>query len=478
MSSLQQVIEAFVTRAETVRAQTKAPGLAIGIAVDGEPVHASGLGFAHVATGVPMTADTVLGIGSVTKSMTCVAIMQLQEQGRLTVDDSVARYVPALRLPGASPADVGRITIAHLMAHTSGLPLLPYLFQALGPSLRDDPSASWHGLPPELADAPPLLTTDDLLRQLAVDDYSLLGPPGAWHSYSNEGYALLGAVIEAASGQSYEDYVTEHVLRAAGMESSSFVRPGPEKSGAGAPVAELYSLNPATGQPEETPGWWYAAPFSAAGFVRSTVKDMLRYLELFRTGGTVGSNRLLSATSVAAMTALQHRTAPGLGYGFGLHVSPDYYGMKIIEHGGGIKGTSAWICCVPNRGLTFAVMSNLGGVPADQPVTAALNVLAGLPPEQLRHEAPERGDLAGDVSACAGTYTSREGGALTLKADGHRLLFAAGGTDVPLRPVDLDTFLIPLGSGSLLRVHRAPDGTVGRISAGFPAGFRVFLRSH
>src|SRR5690606_15266430 len=140
--------------------------------------------------------------------------------------------------------------------HTAGLPLLPLLFHAMGPSLRSDPLARWHPLPADPQEARPIETVDDLLAALAESDFRLLREPGTWFSYSNEAYALLGAVVEAASGQPYEDYVTEHILRPAGMDHSSFIGRNPRR--AGAAVTQLYSVNPETGRPAATPGWWYS----------------------------------------------------------------------------------------------------------------------------------------------------------------------------------------------------------------------------
>lgn len=477
--TMEPAIRAFVEEAEIFHAESQAPGMAIGVAVDGEPVHTAGLGFSDAEHQVPMTPDTVLGIGSITKSFTCVAVMQLQERGRLAVDDPVVKYLPGLRLPGVAEEQLRRITIAHLMTHTSGLPLLPLLFHALVPSLRSDPSVAWHRLPADPEQTPPILTLDDLLAALASGDVQLLGEPGSWFSYSNEGYALLGAVIEAASDQPYEEYVTEHILRPAGMDRSSFIGRSPAR--ADGPITQLYSINPETGRPGATPGWWYSAPFSAAGFLRSTVHDMLRYLEVFRTGGMVGDERILQPGSVEAMTSVHFSTAPRLGYGYGLHVWPDYHGLKVVEHGGGIKGTAAWVSCVRERGLTFVVLSNLGGVTPDRPVTGALNELVGLPRKQMRVEAAIRNPaVAADpaqLAACAGTYVSGEGPVVQLTLGEEGLSFSAGPVTAPLRPAGPGTFVVPAGSGSLLRVHRGPGGAVDRISLGWPAGFRVFVRA-
>jgi len=116
------------------------PGAAVSIARHGRPVWSGGFGWRDRERGLPATEDTVFGIGSITKSFTAVAILQLEEEGRLSVDDPVVKHLPEFRAGRgrAGAAAAKAITIHHFLTHTSGLPPLSSLFLALGRSLRED----------------------------------------------------------------------------------------------------------------------------------------------------------------------------------------------------------------------------------------------------------------------------------------------------------------------------------------------------
>ena len=115
------------------------PGLAVAVARDGAEVYAEGFGTREIGTDAPVTPDTIFGVASVTKSFTALAIMQLHEAGKLSVDDPVTRYLPAFRTPDAEATRA--ITLHHFLTHTSGLPPLPSRFFAFARSMEGDPAA-------------------------------------------------------------------------------------------------------------------------------------------------------------------------------------------------------------------------------------------------------------------------------------------------------------------------------------------------
>src|SRR4051794_5068225 len=204
--------------AEGVRRKHRAPGMAVAVALDGAEVYAEGSGEREIGTGAPVTPDTVFGVASVTKSFTALAIMQLAEAGKLAVDDPVTRYLPEFRTP--DPAATRAITLHHFLTHSAGFPPLPSRFFAFARSAEGDPAAG--GKPAWAADHPPIDTYEDLMDYLAAGGYEMLGPPGAQFSYCNEGFALLGAIVERVSGEGYEVYVHRHILEPAGMEQSGY----------------------------------------------------------------------------------------------------------------------------------------------------------------------------------------------------------------------------------------------------------------
>ncbi|HJZ28222.1 MAG TPA: serine hydrolase domain-containing protein, partial [Streptosporangiaceae bacterium] len=173
------------------------PGLAYGIVLGGELVHAAGLGQRHLG-GAPPDADTVFRIASMTKSFTASAILALRDDGVLKLDDPAEEYVPELRgWPSVTP-DSARVSIRHLLTMTAGFP-------------TDDPWGDrQQGLPLDEFDA------------LLARGVSFNWAPGTRFEYSNLGYAILGRVIAAASGGPYDEFIRTRLLAPLRMSRTGF----------------------------------------------------------------------------------------------------------------------------------------------------------------------------------------------------------------------------------------------------------------
>lgn len=435
-------VQAF---AREMMATHAAPGLAVAIAQDGMEVYAEGFGEREIGTGAPITPDTIFGVASVTKSFTALAIMQLAEAGKLAVSDPVTRYLPEFRTP--DPETTHAITIHHFLTHTAGFPPLPSRFFAFARSAEGDSAAG--DKPAWAADHAPIDTFEDLMDYLAEGDYMLLGPPGAQFSYCNEGFALLGAIIERVSGQGYEPYVQEHILDPAGMMRSTYdvatLRTFPD-------VVIFHAARETDGKREvyAAPNWLYSSVWSPAGSLNTTVRDLLRYLEIYRTGGTVDGVRLLSRSMIAQMT-MPHapRSSPNSSYGYGLGVIPDFHGKKIIKHGGGRKGISAEVVVVPEIGFTGAAIVNLAGIPVATVTQAALNRTLGLPIGATIEEytdvpcPPER------LPTYTGIYRSGEGTQITVTAEDGALVCTLEGKRLVARPVGTHAFTLNTETGEV-----------------------------
>lgn len=449
-------------------AQVKTPGLSLAIADQGETVYAEGFGFRNAELGLPARAGTIYGIGSITKSFTCVAVMQLQERGRLRVTDPVVEYLPEFRLP--DPDHAARVTVEHLMTNTAGLPPLPSLFGTLKRSVEQDPNAQRLPLAAGLAQLPYIDTYEQLMDFIAGQPFQPLRPPGTLFSYSNDGFALLGAIVERVSGEPYPEYVRRHILEPAGMERSTFdpawVEQLPE-------ATMLYQADPKTEEVTPAPGWWQAPAMLAAGFLRSTVEDMLRYLEIFRTGGRVGREWILSPESVQAMTTPRIPCGPNMWYGYGLMITP-YRGMTLVEHGGNLKGVSAWVTCIPERGVTGVVLSNLNITPVARMLLGAVNAYLGLPTDARRFELRDHPCPPEQLAAYAGEYPSGEGATLVVRVEEGGLVLELMGKKLPARCVGEHLFAFEY-YGDSATVRFLPDDT-GKIWAVF-SGFRVIRKA-
>jgi len=455
----------FEAYAERMMAAYQVPGIAVAVAQDGKQVFGRGFGWRDRERELPVTENTVFGIGSITKSFTAVAIMQLEEEGKLSVEDPVVKYLPEFRVGKDGAA--GKITIHHFLTHTSGLPPLPSLFLCMAPSMQGDPSVKDFPLSVGVDGKQPIYTYEQLMDFIAGLDVELLGPPGAYFSYSNDAYALLGAIVERVSGQSYESFVTERILEPLGMEHTTFdlkvMEQFPE-------VTELYAARENNGKEEAyaAPQWWEAPAMVAAGFLRSNVGDLLRYMEVYRTGGVGNGRRILSAESVTRMTAPHVWCEPGLYYGYGLVIHPNYHGVSLVEHGGGIKGVSAYVSCVPEKGVTGAALANLAGVPSGQILLGAMNVLLGLPVNTRRFDYPDYACPPERLERYAGEYRSGEGAQIKVSVTDGTLQVEMQGKRTHARPVGVGMFVIKQKEEeSLLRFLFNARGEVYAVASGF-----------
>lgn len=330
------------------------------LARGGKPVFARSYGMANYELGVPNGADTVFRLASVTKQFTALAVMQLQEQGKLQVDDPICRYLtdcPAVWQP---------ITIRHLLNHTSGIPnfsSLPEWDEVL--SRRDYK-------PIELV---------ALFR-----DLPLKFAPGEKYDYSNSGYHLLGLIIERASGMGWGEYVKQRILVPLGMTHS-----GDDNTRALIPhrASGYYSLGTTfINAPiiSRTVGY-------AAGGLYSTVGDLLLWDRALVPGKLVGQ------ASLDAMF-----TPAKSNYGFGWRIA-ERFGRREMDHSGSDNGFSTYIIRFPVDGLTAIVLSNSDRASAGKVGNAMAAIAFGqpvtLPVAQLREILWDRIDRGGVADAIA-----------------------------------------------------------------------------
>jgi len=208
-----QVLDAWLAATVATR---EIPGLAIGIVHDQDVLWSKGFGFADVERKTPVTSATLFRIASISKTFTATAIMQLRDAGKLKLDEPVVTYLPWLTFKNTHP-DGPAITVRHLLTHTSGLP------RELAEPLWNDPKP---------------LRREDALRLLGEAESTFAAE--TQFKYSNLGFALLGEVVEAVSGEPYAAYVDAHILKPLGMTATLVTpragTPGPSATRSGGPA--------------------------------------------------------------------------------------------------------------------------------------------------------------------------------------------------------------------------------------------------
>jgi CubicO group peptidase (beta-lactamase class C family) len=307
------------------------PGAALAIVEGDQVVHRRGFGHARPGGETP-THHTPFFIGSLTKSITALAVMQLVEAGKVELDAPVQRYLPWFRV--ADPQASAQMTVRHLLNQTSGLPLLPSE-TALGD--YDDR--------PDVAE-----------RQVrALSTLKLARPVGSQCEYSNFNYNILGLVIEAASGESYASYIQKHIFDPLEMRHSYTTRAAARKDGLAVGYRHWFSFPfPAPDQP---------IPVGSlpSGQLISCAEDMAHYLVAHLNAGRYGQEQVLSGAGIDEL----HRGAVDFVM-FG--VSAGRYGMgwfdidldhtKVFSHGGNVPDFSAFMALLPEQKRAVILLFN------------------------------------------------------------------------------------------------------------------------
>ncbi|MUK87667.1 serine hydrolase [Ornithinibacillus sp. L9] len=443
------------------------PGVSIGLNQGGKSVYYQGLGYRDIDNSLPVTGDTVFGIASITKSFTGVAIMKLQEAGKLSVHDEVVDHLPEFKT--TDPERTAQMTIHHFLTNSSGLPPLPSLIYANKRSMDKDPSKDdYPGLTiSENVSQGPIDTYEELMNFIGKLDFELLGSPGQHFSYSNDAFALLGAIIERASGQSYESFVKDNILVPAGMRNTTFDLNDLNEHD---DITMLYASKEMDGKTNvySAPVWWDAPAMRPAGYLKSTVHDMLKYTEIYRNKGVVNGVRIISEKSVKQMIYPYIEAEPGKYYGYGLMITPDYYGNTLIEHGGNLKAIASFMCIIPEKGVTGVVLTNLAGVPATSLLMGALNDFQSRE-VTASHKNLEEVDISLEqLQKYVGTYTSNEGMQVTIGVKDGKLTCFTQGSYHSIRCVGEDIFVVQLkDQEETIRFITDHNGKVDRIGYHF-----------
>lgn len=312
------------------------------VVTKGGAVLASGAyGYADLENRVPASAGTVYAIGSLTKTFTAAAVLALADDGKLSLDDPLGKFVPSFPEPGRSA------TLRQILSHTSGIRSMT----SLGPRY-------WAQAGREIEPA-------DLVGIFANEPPDF--PPGTAYRYSNSGYVLLGLVVEKASGMPWGSFVTKRLLVPLGLSGTRDGQTAELVPGR----AHAYSRTKAGGFENA----WHVSLTQgyAAGALLSTAPDVAAWIRRLTVEPP------LSAASARAMTtpgALPDGKALSYGYGVGVDT---FAGRRRFFHGGGLPGFDAWAAYVPADDLAVAVLCNTDGDVAMEVADAMAGLVLGVP---------------------------------------------------------------------------------------------------
>ena len=336
---------------EQMMSLTRIPGMAVGIVAGGATVYARGFGVTSLDDPRPVTAETLFHMASVTKPFVATAVMQLVEDGIVTLDDPVVQHLPYFTL---ADERASRITIRQMLSHTGGMP--------------DEEDYGWDR--PEYDDG----ALERYVRSLA--DRSLIREPGESFAYSNIAYEVLGDLIAKARGMSFEAAIDAHILRPLGMTNSTLLQRDTR--------LELFSrghVRNANGEVEVSPVAPYNRAHAPSSTLRSNVTDMCRWALANLNGGELDGARILSRASLDAMWQPVAAIDPESHARVGLSWFIDAYRQqRTIRHDGEDTGFLSQMVLVPDAGLAAVAMANVDFViePQWYAVMAALEIaLAG-----------------------------------------------------------------------------------------------------
>jgi CubicO group peptidase (beta-lactamase class C family) len=316
-------------------------------------------GKANVEWDVPMPADAMFEIGSVTKQFTAAAILKLRDEGKLSLDDEITKWLPGFNTHG------NRVTVRRLLDHTSGI---------VGFEMPEIRQVVWN----------PSFPRDSVIA--LISRYPFQFPTGTMQMYNNSAVWLAGVIVEKASGMKYEDYVEQRIFAPLGMTRSMYCNSS-ENVPRRANGYIVYNNGVINRAPTNHHTW---VPF-AAGSLCSTAGDLVTWVRALHGG------KVLSPKSYQEMTTpatLNDGTA--LRYGMGIAVQKDEHGLPYIGHGGSVTGFDADTRWYPDAQLAVVVLMNNGGDAGD--------IGEKLAAELLPWQRPTVTAFTGDAAPLVGTY--------------------------------------------------------------------------
>ena len=351
-------------------------GLAVGVVRNGRLEFFHGHGFADIASNTPIAEDTVFRIGSITKTFTAIAVMQLFEQGLVDLDAPANDYLRAYRLITARTTH-RPATLRHLLTHTAGLHEVVYPSRMLQPVFGEMVKVG---------------TPVPSLAEYYRGALRLVAEPGTRYIYSDHAFATLSQIVADVSGDPFDRYLRQHVLEPLGMSDTDLLRSDRVKTR----LATGYRLGSSGAKPVTDS----EVITAGGGAVYSTPRDMARYLAALLGRGANEHGSVLKPETLATMYAPQYQPdprVPGIGLAFSRF---NLGGHLAVEHGGIIPGFNSQIFAAPDDGVGVMAFTNgarnaMLWLPGE--VGGLLRQLLGVSAERIRGDIPHHPEIWGDI---------------------------------------------------------------------------------
>ena len=371
------------------RAYQQIPGVSAAIVYDQQVLWSAGFGYADVSRKTPATPSTIYSICSISKLFTSIGVMQLRDQGKLRIDDPVARYIPWFKIKRTDPLGP-EITIEGLLTHSSGLP-------------RESDFPYWTG--PEFA----FPTREQIKERIASQE--TLYPAETYFQYSNLGITLAGELISSVSGEPYEGYVAKRILQPIGLKSTTPDIPEKERGGR---LATGYSALLRDGTRVPVPFFMARGIAPAAGYA-SSAEDLARFASWqFRVLDRKGGEEVLRSNTLREMHRV-HWVDPDLEtmWGLGFAVSKSE-GKMFVGHGGSCPGFRTQLLLKPDEKLATIFMANAQGVNTGEFVQKMYDIVAPAIKAASKPAMNEAKQPRTDLARYPGTYESGFGGEIAI----------------------------------------------------------------
>ncbi len=438
LTDIKERLYSFDEFVREIMSEWKIQGLAMAIVHGDKIIFSQGFGLRDVANGLDVTPKTLFPIASCTKAFTTTAMGMLADQGKLDWSTPVRTYLPAFKLH--DPFATERMTPRDLVTHCSGLP-------------RHD--LVWYN--------------STASRQEIFERLQYLEPTKDFRSffqYQNLMYLVAGYLIQEISGQSWEEFVQQHIFDRLGMASSNFdiVATTQKARDYAHPYKEEKD------EVKEIPFYAAQGAIGPAGSIVSNIEDMSKWVLLHLNHGKYNGEQVVSESQVALLHSpqvvipemSQYPEIPYSSYAFGWFVQP-YRGYPMIQHGGNIDGFSSLVTLFPREQLGMVVLTNMGGTPVPTILTLngfdrLLNLEQVPWDERLmkQHKELKEGQQKGEeksetdrvhgphpshpLEAYTGDYAHPGYGTLSIRLDGKQLQATYNDMTFPLKHYHYDIF--------------------------------------